>query len=578
MAIQPPLACAKSSPSLLPTDSILQDLPYLPDLPDLPELQDHSEQSENETNLDFDRKIKSYSQDISKRPVTLPSPAGDTKVDDESTLKIGQDDTYTVPSSETDDSHQMPEEDLREELLKVLEKRSDLHQNLKESLVKCSLSLASYSNCRENLSKCSLELARVINGSVNKSSAHQDPGQKSCRSIEENLSTKGLLSYSNIDANQKSCELNKLPLIQSQLRISRDKLEPEFEEEFEDLVCLKSALFEVAVALSVGKVWRGLEAEQKAAYDKAIRFGPSSFNANPSGHWQDIQKFTAAIFNIIQELRAVENSTKRVDFYSIFCGTEKQPEFGGLHDDSDELLLLNKTEHASGHKLCIEPKFDLPPTPDTNKLQRSSDVIHPISNIEVDISRQKEVLQSILSSLNASEKVLQEPRKVGGPEMSAAVVQEVTKRDAFHAAITNFAGLSSIMATELKNLKSQVKTVQDMIIKRDQNEFDDQASNTDNKDKADVDAKSVNPVYEAIQHKELDTTDLNTDESTLDGISKPNDIPEKEIGLAALTKFNTNTLYTPWCLNLGGNSTNEPVLGLILCISAYCVMACRLRL
>ncbi|KAB8290013.1 hypothetical protein EYC80_010339 [Monilinia laxa] len=572
MESQSALACAKSSP-LLPTDSILQDLPYLPELPqlpDLPDLQNHSEQSDNQINLDLNRGTKLSSLDISKLSVSLPPPSGDTKMDNESTLNIGPDATCTVSSSEKHDSNQIPEEDLRKESLEVLDKRSDLRENLKQSLLKCSLALASYSSRRDKLSKCSLDLARVIHSSFDKSSAHQDIEQKVRCSVDENLSKKGLPSYSDIDLNQQSRELNKHPLILPQPQISRDELKPEFE----DLVRLKSAWSEATVALSTGKVWRGLDAEQKASYEKAILFRASALNANSSCHWQEMQKFATAIFNIIPELRAVENSTKGVDFHTISSkalsskllsieeckrrelgilnsGTEKRPEPRGLCDTGDELILFNKTECASRHKLCIAPEVDLPPNPDSNTLQEPSDVINPVSRIEVGFSRPKEVHQNILSSLNASEEVLQEPRKVCGPEMPPEVAQEITKRDAFHATITNITDLSSLMATEL-NLKSQVKPIQDMIIGGNQNVFHDQASTTNNDDKADVEGKSVNPIYEAIQHKASGSTNPNNNESTSDSISKPNDITEKDIGLAALTKANTNTRYTPWCLKLGG--------------------------
>ncbi|KAA8573280.1 hypothetical protein EYC84_003771 [Monilinia fructicola] len=172
MASRPPVARAKSSSSLLPTHSIIQDISKLP------------EQSDKETDLELDREIKTNHHEISKLPVTIPHPTDDIKMDNESTSKIDQNNTCAVPSSDENNSHQIHEKDAYEQFFEWLGGGVDMP-------------------------RC--DLSEEPKQTLNASSSNKD-----------NLCKEGSLSYSNTDVNKHSRELNKDSLMQSQSQISRD--------------------------------------------------------------------------------------------------------------------------------------------------------------------------------------------------------------------------------------------------------------------------------------------------------------------------------------------------------------------
>ncbi|KAJ8064227.1 hypothetical protein OCU04_006575 [Sclerotinia nivalis] len=251
-----------------------------------------------------------------------------------------------------------------------------------------------------------------------------------------------------LDANTSS--LNK-----SQLQTRRDELE----QEYTDMNLLQIAWLEAVEALSAKKSWKGMNEKQKSAYDRAIRFRARSTTPHPGSFWNRIEKYAARIFIVIKELQAAGISTESADLRNILSKAESamnlpleecrrmdrqvrkvkclELECRGPCGKSQVFYQFSKDQRAEGTNWCMEcvkskedqhHKLDFAPFSHGNTLQKTSGGTESVFSTEPDISDHKEKVESVIAWMDDTAKIVQEPRKLWGPEVAPEVMQELTEK------------------------------------------------------------------------------------------------------------------------------------------------------
>ncbi|QSZ35735.1 hypothetical protein DSL72_006857 [Monilinia vaccinii-corymbosi] len=536
---------------------------------------------------------KRQSVEINKHSHALGPPFGD--MDNKSTLKIDQDVNIPVPYHKTND--------FKKQKSQIMKRLGDIDRKLPSNSIEDDHDLHPLASLTGDMKidpKSPLESEKLVNGRLAPLLANSDRVQEIRRNIKKCLSDITTSPASKIDDNRETCETEQPPHSRSHLQTPRDKLE----QERTDLTLLRAAWIQISISLTLGRVWNGLDEQQKAAYNRAVRFRARSLIPHPGGHWHEIQKFAARIFAIIKKLRAVANSEsadlrailleaassrilpleecKRMQLRVFNIGNEQQPMPESASITANDLLPFDKVEY----KWCLKPQAELAPTPAGDRPEETTEGTKLALNIQPNTIRQENVPRNVYSWMDATAKVSQEPRKLWGPEISPGFIQEPTNKGTHHAGLTKSTGVPPRMAAQVDYQKSGTETVQDIRVNNAfinyQNKIRDEARTADKNGKAELDVKSIDPRNKAISHQEPITAELTTAKSVAHVNQKLDDRTEREDGLAALIKANKKFPSPPWCLKFDGRfykrTSSQPTLmhKRLLCYGLSTETICKL--
>ncbi|KAF5875715.1 uncharacterized protein Bfra_011478 [Botrytis fragariae] len=223
------------------------------------------------------------------------------------------------------------------------------------------------------------------------SSVNFDPQQKIYRDIQKYHPINPTGGYYRfIELNKEFLDVNTTSFNQSELQV------PQHEQEHSDMMWLQRAWLTATEALSAGKVWKRVQSEQKAAFDRAIVYRAQHKELNSSILRLQIDKFTARILFIIEGLQAPACSPTIVDLKNILRGSQS---FNTLSYEKCNMLMAAQRHHN---------KHELIDSPESETLRSAPEKVRSIQSTQPDTSNHREEDSSWKDSMG---RITQQPMK-----------------------------------------------------------------------------------------------------------------------------------------------------------------------
>ncbi|KAK6610537.1 hypothetical protein H4I96_02135 [Botrytis cinerea] len=235
------------------------------------------------------------------------------------------------------------------------------------------------------------------------SSSSFDHQQKIYHDIHKYHSTNTFGYYSSIELNKEPLDVNASSLDQSELQVRQH------EQEHSDMMWLLRAWSKVSEALYAGKVWKGMKTGQKAAFDRAIRYHAGHQELDSSSCRLQIEKFTARILFVIENLRIAAHSPLIIDLESIL---KEAQSFNTLSHEKCNSLVAGQRSHDT---------FDLVNLLERETLQKVTEDARSTQSTQPDIVNH---LEKALTCKDITEKVIKQSVKHCCSDIEPEVFQE----------------------------------------------------------------------------------------------------------------------------------------------------------
>ncbi|KAK6606726.1 hypothetical protein H4I95_04375 [Botrytis cinerea] len=235
------------------------------------------------------------------------------------------------------------------------------------------------------------------------SSSSFDHQQKIYHDIHKYHSINTFGYYSSIELNKEPLDVNTSSLDQSELQVRQH------EQEHSDMMRLLRAWSKVSKALYAGKVWKGMKTGQKAAFDRAIRYHAGHQDLDSSSCRLQIEKFTARILFVIENLRIAAHSPLIIDLESIL---KEAQSFNTLSHEKCNSLVAGQRSHDT---------FDLVNLLERETLQKVTEDARSTQSTQPDIVNH---LEKALTCKDITEKVIKQSVKHCCSDIEPEVFQE----------------------------------------------------------------------------------------------------------------------------------------------------------
>ncbi|KAF7915425.1 hypothetical protein BELL_0308g00070 [Botrytis elliptica] len=200
------------------------------------------------------------------------------------------------------------------------------------------------------------------------SSAILDHQQKILRDVQKYHPVISTGGYYSVTLNKELLDVNTTSLNQPELQV------PQYEQEHSDMIFLQSAWSRATEALHAGEVWKGMDSEQKAAFDKAIIYRAQHKELDSSSLRLQIDKFTAHILFVIEALQNIGYSATMVDL-KIIPGWAQT--FNTLSHQKCNMVMASQRNHN---------KYDLVGIRECETVRGASENVRSIQCTQPDIS------------------------------------------------------------------------------------------------------------------------------------------------------------------------------------------------
>ncbi|KAF7885309.1 uncharacterized protein EAF01_011374 [Botrytis porri] len=241
------------------------------------------------------------------------------------------------------------------------------------------------------------------------SSANSDPQQKILRDIQKYCPVNSTGNYGSIELNRELLNVDTTSLDLSEQQV------PQYEQENSDMMWLQRAWSRATEALSAGEAWKGMESEQKAAFERAIIYRAQHKELDSSSLRLQMDKFTARILFVIEGLQAPACSPTSVDLKNILKGAQS---FNTLSHEKCNILMAAQRNHN---------KHDFIDSLKSETLRRASEHARSIESTQPDSSNYRE---EDPSSKHPTGRVIQQLTKNCGSDSETKGLKDLPEKQA----------------------------------------------------------------------------------------------------------------------------------------------------